>query len=236
MAFEPRHSDLPLQVAFPVLLANLSGELMGGSDAPLDAVAPGAPVTLPVPEGALGVRVERPDGTRRRARRADQGRRERDVRADRPARRLHGLRRSPIPTRPPRRPGGASPGVVAAGRVGRRRRRRRLDRRSPTFRPPEAGAPTRFAVDLLDVDESVIAPGDPAKLTALGTRPRPGRGPARVRRRAPERARRAVDPDRAARPRPAHARVARLRARHARAGAARSPARLGRPRPTGRSA
>ncbi|HEY6568996.1 MAG TPA: VWA domain-containing protein, partial [Candidatus Limnocylindrales bacterium] len=32
LAFEPRHSDLPLQVAFPVLLANLAGELMGGSD------------------------------------------------------------------------------------------------------------------------------------------------------------------------------------------------------------
>ena len=38
----------------------------------------------------------------------------------------------------------------------------------PTFRPPEAGAPTRFAVDLLDVDESNIAPGDAARLTALG--------------------------------------------------------------------
>ena len=62
MAFEPRHSDLPLQVAFPLLLANLSGELMGGSDAPLDAVAPGAPVTLPVPEGALG-RPRRSDPT-----------------------------------------------------------------------------------------------------------------------------------------------------------------------------
>ncbi len=63
LAFEPRHSDLPLQVAFPVLLANLSGELMGGSDAPADAVPPGAPVTLAVPQGALGVRVERPDGS-----------------------------------------------------------------------------------------------------------------------------------------------------------------------------
>ncbi|HEY5436626.1 MAG TPA: VWA domain-containing protein, partial [Candidatus Limnocylindrales bacterium] len=63
LAFEPRRSDLPLQVAFPVLLANLAGELLGGSEAPLDAIAPGAPVTLAIPDGALGVRVQRPDGT-----------------------------------------------------------------------------------------------------------------------------------------------------------------------------
>ncbi len=29
---------------------------------------------------------------------------------------------------------------------------------APTFRPPEAGTPTRFAVDLLDVDESLSPP------------------------------------------------------------------------------
>ena len=63
LAFEPRRSDLPLQVAFPVLLANLAGELLGGSATPADAVAPGAPVTLPIPDGAAGVRVERPDGS-----------------------------------------------------------------------------------------------------------------------------------------------------------------------------
>ena len=34
LAFEPRRSDLPLQVAFPILLANLTGELLGGSAAP----------------------------------------------------------------------------------------------------------------------------------------------------------------------------------------------------------
>ncbi|MBI3745919.1 MAG: BatA domain-containing protein, partial [Chloroflexi bacterium] len=30
LAFEPRTSDLPLQVAFPILISNLAGELMGG--------------------------------------------------------------------------------------------------------------------------------------------------------------------------------------------------------------
>ena len=63
MAFEPRRSDLPLQVAFPVMLANLAGELLGGSETPADAIAPGAPVTLQIPAGAKGVRVERPDGS-----------------------------------------------------------------------------------------------------------------------------------------------------------------------------
>jgi len=63
LAFEPRRSDLPLQVAFPILISNLVGELLGGSGGPLEAVAPGSPVTLPVPTGASGVRVERPDGS-----------------------------------------------------------------------------------------------------------------------------------------------------------------------------
>lgn len=63
LAFEPRRSDLPLQVAFPVLLANLTGELMGGSAAPLEAVQPGTPVSLTIPPGALGITVTRPDGS-----------------------------------------------------------------------------------------------------------------------------------------------------------------------------
>ena len=43
LAFEPRRSDLPLQVAFPILIANLTGELMGGSAAPADADPAGQP-------------------------------------------------------------------------------------------------------------------------------------------------------------------------------------------------
>ena len=34
LAFEPRRSDLPLQVAFPILVTNLVGELVGASAAP----------------------------------------------------------------------------------------------------------------------------------------------------------------------------------------------------------
>ena len=39
---------------------------------------------------------------------------------------------------------------------------------SPTFRPADPDAPVRFAVDLLDVDESRIAPGDAAALDGAG--------------------------------------------------------------------
>ncbi|MFL5681236.1 MAG: vWA domain-containing protein, partial [Chloroflexota bacterium] len=63
LAFEPRKSDLPLQVAFPILIANLAGELMGGADAPADAVRPGSPVSLTIPASATGLSVRRPDGT-----------------------------------------------------------------------------------------------------------------------------------------------------------------------------
>src|SRR5207249_11828448 len=41
LAFEPRQSDLPLQVAFPIVLANLTGELLGGSAPPTTGLKPG---------------------------------------------------------------------------------------------------------------------------------------------------------------------------------------------------
>ena len=63
MAFLPRNSDLPLQIAFPVLMANLAGELMGGSAAPTEALSPGDPVTIPMPAGATAITVTRPDGS-----------------------------------------------------------------------------------------------------------------------------------------------------------------------------
>ncbi len=181
LAFLPRQSDLPLQVAFPILCANLTGELLGGSQTPADAVAPGAPVTLAIPVGATGVRVTRPDGT------ADElpaptagaasvtfartgelgvyvvtpigGRADAGASAAPSTPAASGSQpATPAPATPP-----ASPGASTA----------------PTFRPADAAAPARFAVDLLDVDESNIAPGDPARIEALGA-PAPGssQGPA----------------------------------------------------------
>jgi Ca-activated chloride channel family protein len=62
LAFLPRDSDLPLQVAFPILVSNLTGELLGGSVAPQEAVVPGDPVTIPLPASAVSITVTRPDG------------------------------------------------------------------------------------------------------------------------------------------------------------------------------
>ncbi|MEX1172843.1 MAG: BatA and WFA domain-containing protein, partial [Chloroflexota bacterium] len=62
LAFEPRRSDLPLQVAFPILIANLTGELLGGSSAPTEPVEPGRPVELVIPAGAVSLTVTHPDG------------------------------------------------------------------------------------------------------------------------------------------------------------------------------
>ena len=163
LAFEPRRSDLPLQVAFPVLLANLAGELLGGSETPLDAVAPGAPVTLAIPDGAEGVRVERPDGT-----------------VDELVAPLGGagtvtFARTDLPgvytvtpiadpdatAQPSGSEGPSSTPATGAASPGA----------SPAFGPSDPDAPARFAVGMLSVDESRIAPGDPAPLQAMGGAP-----------------------------------------------------------------
>jgi hypothetical protein len=160
LAFEPRHSDLPLQVGFPILLANLTGELFGGSGAPTEAVGPGDPVALPVPTGATGLRVERPDGSTVDLAPGTIGGASvtfsqtdllgvytvTPVGMPEP-----GASPSASPTASPRAT--ASPGA-SGGPSG------------PVERDPNA--PIRFAVDLFDVAESNIAPGAPAALTALG--------------------------------------------------------------------
>lgn len=159
LAFEPRRSDLPLQVAFPVLLANLAGELLGGSETPIDAIAPGAPVTLAIPVGAAGVHVERPDGSvdelvapTGSAGSVTFGRTDQ-----------LGVYTVTAMAREASAPGAsleASPSASpsAAGSPGA----------SPTFRPADPDAPMRFAVSLLDVDESRIAPGGTEALLAMG--------------------------------------------------------------------
>ncbi len=186
MAFEPRRSDLPLQVAFPVLLANLAGELLGGSETPLDAIAPGAPVTLADPataRSACGSRVPTAAPTTSWLPPASAGS-VTFARTD-----LLGVYSvtpiaDPDATPAPSSSTGASPSAApsaAPASAGA----------SPTFRPADPDAPVRFAVGLLDVDESRIAPGDTARLQALGqaaASPGPGAGPARPPRRGPTRA------------------------------------------------
>ena len=178
LAFEPRRSDLPLQVAFPILVANLAGELMGADEGPIQPLAPGDPVELPIPDGAAGLRVERPDGSVHELVPATAEARTVTYAATE----LLGIytvtpvglpAASPGPSGsagPTASPGASPTGSPTASPTG-------SPGGSPIASPspPSAvdpTAPRRFAVDLLDVGESTIAPGSAANLEALG-QPRP---------------------------------------------------------------
>jgi Ca-activated chloride channel family protein len=64
LAFDLHRSDLPLQVAFPLLLANLTGWLAPGSGSDLPTqVSPGAAVAFSLPPEAESATLTRPDGT-----------------------------------------------------------------------------------------------------------------------------------------------------------------------------
>jgi hypothetical protein len=179
LAFEPRRSDLPLQVAFPILLANLTGELLGGSAAPTEAVEPGTPVQLVIPAGAASLTVTHPDGrvtelvpsttggsTVTFAGTAEPGIytvtpiRDTDAAAD-PSASSAGATPRPAASASAGAIPPASPGASAVV--------------SPADDP---FAPVRFAVDLFDVDESTIAPGSAAAIEALGTDAGAGASPA----------------------------------------------------------
>ena len=191
LAFEPRQSDLPLQVAFPILLANLTGELMGGSAAPTEAVQPGTPLSLTIPSGASGISVARPDGTvvelvpgaglaaavtfagtdlpgiytvTAHLPDATSG----------PSSSAPAVTPRPSATTSPGSSGPAGSGAAASGAVA-----------SAGREPDDPNAPVRFAVDLFDVDESTIAPGSAAAIEALGAAPsasaEPGSGAATAR-------------------------------------------------------
>jgi Ca-activated chloride channel family protein len=167
LAFEPRKSDLPLQVAFPILMANLTGELMGGSGAPTEAVSPGRPVSLPIPAGATGLRVVKPDGTTVDLAPGTVGAASvtfsetelLGVYTVNPT----GLAASPGPSSS-NLPSSASPTSPPSPRASSGSSGSPNSSQSPT----EPTAPLRFAVDLFDVDESRIAPGDATKITGLG--------------------------------------------------------------------
>jgi hypothetical protein len=172
LAFEPRRSDLPLQVAFPILLANLTGELLGSSTAPTEAVDPGTPVELVIPTGAIGLTVAKPDGTSTDLVPGASGGTavtfastdllgvytvtpivDPDATAAPSAGASSG---SSAPSPGASASAGASSGVTAGASAS-----------SPP--PQDPLAPVRFAVDLFDVNESTIAPGSAAAIEALGT-------------------------------------------------------------------
>lgn len=159
LAFEPRQSDLPLQVAFPILVSNLAGELMGGSAAPVAAVAPGDPVTLPLPAGTTSVELTRPDGSSTTI--PTDGAASLQVTATEALGVYtavpHVAGGSPGPSVPvPTATGGsASAGETPAAS-------------GPSAAPLDPTAPIRFAVDLFDPAESNIAPSSAAAIEALG--------------------------------------------------------------------
>jgi hypothetical protein len=175
LAFEPRLSDLPLQVAFPILLANLTGELMGGSAAPTEALQPGTPVSLAIPSGATGITVTRPDGstvelvpgTGLATTVTFAGTELPGIYTVTPqlAPSSSAAPSGNEPEATPRATG--TPTASASGPAA-----------SASAPPPvDPNTPVKFAVDLFDVDESTIAPGAAATIEALGTGPAPSAVP-----------------------------------------------------------
>jgi hypothetical protein len=63
LAFSFHQSDLPLQVAFPLLISNIIGYLAPGSGAEAAQLTPGQPLAIPVDASITEVRVTLPDGT-----------------------------------------------------------------------------------------------------------------------------------------------------------------------------
>jgi Ca-activated chloride channel homolog len=173
LAFLPRNSDLPLQVAFPLLMANLTGELLGGSAAPTEALEPGDPVTIPLPAGATSLNVTRPDGTIVELAPATAGAAsvafsQTDQLGVYSAAAVFpnatpgpsgATNPSPIATARPSAGSSAPPATLAPGASATP---------VPTAPPLDPNAPVRFAVDLFDPSESDIAPGSPSAIVALG--------------------------------------------------------------------
>ena len=171
LAFDPRQSDLPLQVAFPILLANLTGELLGGSSTPVDPIRPGDPVELTIRPGTTALRVTAPDGAVQELVPGTD---------DSSSVTYSGTALPGVYTVTPILDPAASP--APSGTTPR-----------PTVRPessPSAsGAPAAagddssgtnsFVVGLFDVHESTITPGDGRGLVQLGAAPggEPGASP-----------------------------------------------------------
>jgi Ca-activated chloride channel family protein len=158
-AFDLRQSDLPLQVAFPILISNLAGELLGLSPAGLDPISPSQPVELPITADSIGARVTLPDGTVEELAPGATGA---STVTFVSTRQLGVYRAELIP----------APVVASSGSPGAP---------APTTTPASSAipvpgtedAPLLFAVDLFSADESNIRPGDGARIAALGSDEQP---------------------------------------------------------------
>jgi Ca-activated chloride channel homolog len=168
LAFEPRLSDLPLQVAFPILVSNLAGELMGGSAAPTEAIEPGSPVGLPLPSGATSLTVTRPDGSTVELVPGTLGASgvsfsQTDQLGVYTATATF-AKATPTPAPLPTGSAAVSPAASASAVPSTGASATPV----LTAPPVDPNAPARFAVDLFDAAESNIAPGSPSAIEALG--------------------------------------------------------------------
>ena len=161
-AFDLHNSDLGLQVAWPILLSNLTGELLGTSSAGAEPLRPADPIELPFSLGSLGARVTLPDGTVEQLAPGATGA------STVTFVNTHqlGVYRAEVTPAP-----AASPSGVPTA--------------SPTANPSQSAVaagsadnPILFAVDLFAPDELNIAPGDGSRLVALGTTAPPAAGDA----------------------------------------------------------
>jgi Ca-activated chloride channel family protein len=160
LAFDLRQSDLPLQVAWPILVANLTSELLGLDRAAAEPIAPATPVELPIPLDTAVVKITRPDGSIVELPPSATG----AASVTFVETRQLGVYRAEAVPLPKVTPSG-SPGDSPTP--------------SPTPSPSPspsgsggadvpAGSQVLFAVDLFDEDESNIAPGNGSRLTELG--------------------------------------------------------------------
>lgn len=62
LGFDLHQSDLPLQLAFPLLLSNIMGFLSPGSGAEASQLVPGQPLALQIDPAVTAVRLTTPDG------------------------------------------------------------------------------------------------------------------------------------------------------------------------------
>jgi Ca-activated chloride channel family protein len=164
-AFDLHNSDLGLQVAWPILVTNLAGELLGTGPTAREPLSPADPIELPLTTGSTGARITLPDGTVEELAPGATGassvtfvntRQLGVYRAEivQPASASSSAGASPTPSPTVAPSASGSPGPTDSGGL-------------PIEATPDE--PLLFAVDLFAADESNIAPGDGARLAALGT-------------------------------------------------------------------
>jgi Mg-chelatase subunit ChlD len=139
-------------VAWPILLSNLTGELLGTSSAATEPLRPADPIELPLSLDSPGARVTLPDGTVEQLAPGATGASSVIFVNTRQL----GVYRAEITPAPSASPSGspiASPTANPSG----------------SALPGSVDHPILFAVDLFAPDESNIAPGDGSRLIALGT-------------------------------------------------------------------